>query len=155
MYSKRRFLQYFGRWLTLYFIPAGLPSLAYSAESNHTDPRPEFATNRVELILESAFGTSEAADDATILIETPLVSGSREVVPFRITVPDAEKLVVVSNSNAYPLLMFVDQIRQPTAVVSGRARLNQSGVITCYALRNGQIGRASRRIELSGHWESY
>ena len=105
MHSKRRLLQHIGRWLSLSLLPSGVHKLTYAAESKHVDPRPEFATNQIGLILETVLGKSDAADDATILIETPLVSGSKEVVPFRITAPGAEKMVVVADSNAYPLLM--------------------------------------------------
>ncbi len=155
MYSKRRFLKHLGCWFTFSLFPACLHRFAYAADSNHVDPRPEFAADQIATVLESALGSTDTADDATIRIEVPLVSGSKEVVPFRITAPGAEKIVVVAHPNSHPLLMLVDNIDEPVAVVTGRARLDHSGDITCYALKNGQIGRATRRIELSGHWESF
>ncbi len=139
-------------WATIGAFSSLIGARAVSASEEFRDPRPEFASIDTKLILEFYFGASDAADDATIEIDAPLVSGSTELVPFRIVAPGAEKLVVTSTVNQQPLILAMDQIRESTAVVNGRARLQQTGEIVCYALRNGEIGRASRRVAISGHW---
>ncbi|MBX2868044.1 MAG: hypothetical protein KTR18_05190 [Acidiferrobacterales bacterium] len=155
MLNKRRFLQKSTRWFALGTLVSLLPGVRTAfASRNFVDPRPEFASIDTKLILEFYFGQTEAADDATIQINAPLVSGSTQLVPFSIIAPGAEKLVVTSTVNPQPLILAMDQIRETTAVVKARARMQQTGDIVCYVLRNGQIGRASRRIMISGHWEN-
>lgn len=154
MRLRRQLLRNIASWMTIGFIPSALLRSRVALASNtFIDPRPEFASRETRQILAFYFGTTDAADDATIEIEAPLVSGSKEIVPFRVIAPGAEKLVVVSTINSQPLILAMDQIRESIAVVNCRARLSQTGEIVCYSLRNGQVGRASRRVSLSGHWD--
>ena len=48
--------------------------------------------------------------------------------------------------------MAMEQIQDRAGVMIGQARLDHSGIVTCYALRDGVLGRASRRVTVSGHW---
>jgi len=117
------------------------------------DPRPEFAATAINQVLLFYFGTSDAADDASIDIIVPLVSEHGDLVPFKIIAPGAEKIAVVTDANPEPLILAIDQIRHSPGVIVGRARFAQSGTLTCYVMRSGVLGRASRRVAVPGHWQ--
>ena len=117
------------------------------------DPRPEFSSTEIEQVLSFYFGTSDAADDASIRIIAPLVTEQRELVPFKIEAPGAEKIAIVTDANPEPLIMAMDQITDKTGVVIGRARLQKTGLLICYVLRNNVLTRATRKVNVSGHWQ--
>lgn len=117
------------------------------------DPRPEFAASTVDQVLGYYFGTTDAADDASIKIILPIASEHRHLVPFKIIAPNAEKIAVLTDANSEPLILAMDQIKQSPSVIVGRARFERSGMLTCYVMRNGNLGRSSRRVTVSGYWQ--
>ncbi|MGB5708931.1 MAG: thiosulfate oxidation carrier protein SoxY [Arenicellales bacterium] len=117
------------------------------------DPRPEFSSTEINQVLSFYFGTSDAADDASIRIVAPLVTEQRELVPFKIEAPGAEKIAILTDANPEPLILAMDQIADKTGVVIGRARLQKTGLLKCYVLRNNVLTRATRKISVSGHWQ--
>ena len=143
-----------------YFFTRGLQFLAVlvpfvATKSNATtpkDPRPEFATQSIDQSAEFLFETSDASDDGSIEMTIPLETGHQFLVPFKIRAPGAEKIALFFDGNEQPLILTMDQITQPEAVVIGRLRIEHPGNLICYVLRNGSIGRASRRVSVSGHW---
>ena len=120
-----------------------------------TDPRPEFAANEIDQVLNFYFGSSDAADDASIKITAPLVTERKELVPFKIEAAGAEKIAVVTDANPEPLILAMEQIHDRHGVIIGRARLDKTGLLSCYVMRNGLLGRASQRITVSGHWKEF
>lgn len=118
-----------------------------------TDPRPEFSATDVEQVLLFYFGMVDAADDASIEIEAPLTTTANTLVPFKVRARGVERLVVVCDANPQPLVLAMDRINSPVAIASGRARISRSGQLFCYALKNGSLSRASRRISIGGHWQ--
>jgi hypothetical protein len=147
--SRRRFLAGGLRVLTAMCLGAG-PVLRRSIAA--TDPRPEFSAEGLGDVLEFCFGIRDAADDASIEISVPLEVPRGELVPFRISVPGAEKIALLCDANEKPLVMTMDQVQGNHAVLIGRARMGGSGHLACFALRNGRLGRAVRRVELAGEW---
>lgn len=133
-------------------------SLLYLADGARSvfaafDPRPEFASSEVEQVLQFFFGTSDAADDASIRITAPLVTENREVVPFKIYAPGAEKIAVMTDANPEPLIIAMDRVMDKSGVVIGRAQLRRTGNLMCYVMRNSVLTRASIRINVAGHWQ--
>ena len=116
------------------------------------DPRPEFAAQDLGNVLEFYFGVRDAADDASIIISAPLEVASGELVPFRVSAPGAERLAVLTDANREPLIMTMDQVLGRQAVMVGRARMDVSGHLACFALRNGRLGRSTQRVEIAGVW---
>lgn len=116
------------------------------------DPRPEFATTDIEQVLLFYFGTSDAADDASIEITAPLVTENSELVPFKIEAPGAEKIAVLTDANPEPLILAMDQITDKAGIVVGRARLRRTGYLACYVMRNEVLTRATLKINVAGHW---
>ena len=121
--------------------------------TSQPDPRPEFASAEIEQVLAFFFDTVEAADDASIRITAPLMTTHKQLVPFKIEAPGAEKIAVLFDANTEPLIMAMNQNNNSQGVVIGRARLAGSGNLHCYALRNGIVGRATLRITVGGHWQ--
>jgi len=117
------------------------------------DPRPEFAASTVEQVLGYYFGTTDAADDASIKIILPIASEHKHLIPFKIIAPSADKIAVVTDANSEPLILAMDQIKQSPSVIVGRARIERSGMLSCYVMRNGALGRSSRRVTISGYWQ--
>ena len=117
------------------------------------DPRPEFASEEIEQVLQFYFGTSDAADDASIRITAPLVTENREVVPFKIDAPGAEKIAVMTDANPQPLIIAMDRVVDKSGVIIGRAQLQRTGTLICYVMRNNVLTRASTRINVAGHWQ--
>lgn len=117
------------------------------------DPRPEFSSTEIDQVLSFYFGTSDAADDASIRIIAPLVTERRELVPFKIEAPGAEKIAIVTDANPEPLILAMDQITDKSGVVIGRARLQKTGLLICYVFRNNVLTRATRKVNVSGHWQ--
>ncbi len=116
------------------------------------DPRPEFASTEIEQVLLFYFGTSDAADDASIRIIAPLVTENRELVPFKIEAPGAEKIAVLTDANPEPLILAMEQVTDKAGIVIGRARLRRTGSLACYVMRNEVLTRASLKINVAGHW---
>ncbi|MGI9319705.1 MAG: thiosulfate oxidation carrier protein SoxY [bacterium] len=117
------------------------------------DPRPEFSATEIEQVLAFYFGTSEAADDASIRITAPLVTESSELVPFKIEAPGATKIAVITDANPEPLILAMDQIVDNAGVIIGRARLQRTGLLECYVMRGDVLTRASLKINVAGHWQ--
>ena len=130
---------------------AGIFTLSRESAAS-PDPRPEFAARGLGDVLEFHFGIRDAADDASIVISTPLEVPSGELVPFRISAPGAETVAVLTDANPEPMVMTMDQVQGSQAVLIGRARMNRSGHLACFALRNGRLGRSTQRIEIAGQW---
>ncbi len=116
------------------------------------DPRPEFSATALGDVLDFYFGQRDAADDASIDIVVPLEVSLGELVPFRVSAPGVEKIAVLCDANPEPLVMAMDQIRGNPAVLVGQARMERSGHLACFALRNGRLGRAVRRVDIAGSW---
>ena len=147
--NRRRLIRSGVRIAAAAFLGAGaLFRRAYAAQ----DPRPEFAAGAFEDVLESFFGVRDASDDASIAIETSLEVLHGELVPFRISVPGVEKIALLTDANDDPLIMAMDRIQDRRAVMIGHARLQRSGRLVCYALRDGQLGRSERRVQIVGAW---
>ena len=146
---RRRFLTATGLSATFSLLPA-LFGIGQSRAS--TDPRPEFASTEIEQVLNFYFGASDSEDDASIEITIALATESRKLVPFKVRAPGAEKIALLTDANPQPLIMAMDQIRDRSGTMIGQARLHKTGSVICYALRDGSIGRASRRVQVSGHW---
>ena len=117
------------------------------------DPRPEFASTTMQQVLAFYFGSTESADDASIVITAPLVAEHNQMLPFKIKAPGAGKIAVLFDANPEPLIMAMEQPGSKSGVIVGRARLAGSGVLHCYAMRNGVVGHASLRIAVAGHWQ--
>lgn len=120
--------------------------------SAEVDPRPEFATTEIAQALLFYFGTSDAADDASIRITAPLVTENRELVPFKIEAPGAEKIAVLTDANPEPLILAMDQLSDKAGIVIGRARLRRTGTLACYVMRNEVLTRATLKINVAGNW---
>lgn len=147
--NRRRLLLSGVRMAAALFLGAGaLFRWAHAAQ----DPRPEFAAGEFGDALESFFGVREASDDASIEIETPLEALHGELVPFRVSAPGVEKIALLTDANNDPMIMAMDQIRDRRAVMIGHARLQRSGRLVCYALRDGRLGRSERRVQIVGAW---
>lgn len=148
--DRRRFLTSALSVVTgsLLFLAGGARSVFASL-----DPRPEFASSKVEQVLLFYFGTSDAADDASIRITAPLVTENREVVPFKIHAPGAEKIAVMTDANPEPLIIAMDRVMDKSGVIIGRAQLRRTGYLMCYVMRNDILTRASARINVAGHWQ--
>ncbi len=116
------------------------------------DPRPEFSSTEINQVLNFYFGTSDAADDASIKIIAPLITEHQALVPFKVEAAGAEKIAVVTTANPEPLILAMEQIRDPRGMIIGRARLEKTGILSCYVWRNGTLGRASQNITVAGHW---
>ena len=118
------------------------------------DPRPEFAATSIEQVLDFYFGTRFAADDASIEILSPLATESRELVPFQVRAPGASRMAVLFDGNPEPLIIASDLSDSRNGFLHARARLQQTGFLHCYAMRGEVLGRATRRITVSGHWQT-
>lgn len=129
-------------------LVAATPALAAS------DPRPEFAARDIEQVLDFFFGTRFAADDASIQIVAPLVTEQRSLVPFEVRAPGADRIAVMFDGNDEPLIIALDQAGGGSGLITARARLERSGLLHCYAMRGDQLGRATRQINVAGHWLS-
>ena len=130
----------------------GVGTSTTRASAPPRDPRPEFAARDLGDVLEFHFGIRDAADDASIAIVAPLEVPSGDLVPFRVSAPGAEKVAVLTDANPEPLVMTMDQVHGGHAVMIGRARMNGSGHLACFALRNGRLGRSTLRVEIAGAW---
>ncbi len=147
--NRRRLLLSGLRMAAALFLGAGtLFRLAHATQ----DPRPEFAAREFGDALESFFGVREASDDASIEIEASLEVLHGELVPFRVSAPGVEKIALLTDANSDPMIMAMDQIRDRRAVMIGHARLQRSGRLVCYVLRDGQLGRSERRVQIAGAW---
>ena len=135
-----------GSWFGnhLFFTPA----MAF------TDPRPEFAADTIDDVLNFYFGTTESEDDASIKITIPLATVDNRLVPFKINAPGAEKIAVFTDANPKPLVMAMEQVSDRRGTLVGQAQLMHSGSIFCYVLRDGVLSHGSRQILVSGHWSS-
>lgn len=117
-----------------------------------TDPRPEFSATTVNSVLDAHFGTDLAADDASIELIAPLTTERNKLVPFKVRAPGASRIAILFDGNEQPLVLCVDRRLPGSGYISARARLARSGFIHCYALRGDQLGRVTRKINVTGHW---
>ncbi len=147
--NRRQLLLSGVRMVAALFLGAGT---LFRRANAAQDPRPEFAAGEFGDVLESFFGVREASDDASIEIETSLEVLHGELVPFRVSVPGVEKIALLTDANNEPLIMAMDLIQDRRAVMIGHARLQRSGRLVCYALRDGQLGRSERRVQIVGAW---
>ena len=149
MISRRTFL---GKFLQLVALGTYPIHALFNRVYADSDPRPEFAAQSIDEVLGYYFGTTEVADDGSIEIIVPITTERNHLVPFKIIAPKAEKVAILTDANPEPMIMGMDQIKQSPMVLIGRARFSRSGLLYCYVMRNGILGRASRRVTVSGHW---
>lgn len=150
MPSRRQFFATTRNLLATAIAPfAGWFSLSAAAS---IDPRPEFAATTIEEVLAFYFGTTKAADDASIKIIASQIVSENQLVPFKIHAPGARKMAVLFDHNPSPLIMAMDQRLNHHGIIIGRARITTSGTLHCYAMRNDLVGHATLRLSVAGKW---
>ncbi len=119
------------------------------AEASIAYPRSAFAASSIEQILNQLFETSYAGDDASIAIRIPREAEHRELVPFRMSAPGAEKIAVIVDNNPQPLVMVMTIATPADGVVMGTLKMKTDSYISCYAMKQGQLYRAARWVRIS------
>ncbi|NKB62262.1 MAG: hypothetical protein GKR95_09050 [Gammaproteobacteria bacterium] len=111
-----------------------------------------FLENR-DKTLRRLFETTEANDDASIIIDMPIEAEHLSYVPFRITATGAEKLAVFIEPAENPLVACFTLYPPCGPTANGTVDLQEGSVISCYVLRNKQLFRSSRyvRTGISGY----
>ena len=108
--------------------------------------RANASANRVSDHLLSIFGIVQYVDDVSIKIDIPREAEHALFVPFTVTAPDTERLAIFIEEAENPLAMVVDFSDLSGPVVRGTLELHQDSTISCYALRNKQLFKSSRRV---------
>ncbi len=145
--DKRQFFNFGLRTVFAGFLGAvmGLKSAASPA----TYPVSAFRTQSVDEILMRLFETNDVGEDGSIKIHAPLEAEHPAFIPFRISAPGAEKIAVVVDNNTEPLVLAMDVTGNTSGVIMGTLRMQWSSRISCYAMKQGQLYRASRFVRLS------
>ena len=149
--TKRLFLKRHS--LAMAFLPTlstamllGKPGHGYGANVND-------ALSSKDAVLMRLFQTSEAAEDASIVIDAPIEAEHIAYVPFRITAVGAEKLAIFVEPSDEPLAACFTLSPLSGSTVMGTLDLREGSTISCYALKNEQLYQSSRyvRPSISGY----
>lgn len=121
------------------------------------DPDTAFRSRDIDSALIELFQTADSGQDGSLRIDLPVEAVNAAVVPFRIVASNTERLAVFVEENARPLLLVTEEAHRRHCEVTGAFRLDRDSLVTCYALRQGELFRNSRPIRLiaphhSVHW---
>ncbi len=99
------------------------------------------------------FETTEAAEDTSIVIDTPIEAEHPTYVPFKITAVGAQKLAIFVEPSNAPLAAVFTLHPACGHSVKGTVDMQEGSTISCYALKNDQLFRSSRyiRIGINGY----
>lgn len=117
--------------------------------------RDPFEINHVNDILLQLFETDQAIYDASIKIDVPMEAENAQFVPFRISTIGAERIAIIVNENATPLLMTVEGDADQTnkndliKVISATMRLESASHLSCYVIKQGELFQNSRYIDIA------
>ncbi|MXZ81116.1 MAG: hypothetical protein F4Z15_07070 [Gammaproteobacteria bacterium] len=120
-------------------------------------PNTVFRSRDIDSVLIELFQTADSGQDGSLRIDVPVEAVNASVVPFRIVASNTERLAVFVEGNARPLLLVTEEAHRPHREMTGAFRLDRDSLVTCYALRQGELFRNSRPVRLIAprhnvHW---
>ena len=131
------------------FSLAGI--LAWGAaidQSRASYPVSAFRANTVEDVLLGLFDTTDAGEDRSIRIESPLEAEHAAHIPFRIVTPGASQVAVLVTGNTRPLVLFSDLSNYPEGIIYGSLVMERQSSIAVYVIRQGSLFWNSRIVRL-------
>ena len=113
-------------------------------------PARAFQLQSVNAILDQLFDTRDAGEDGSLKITLPREAENRMLVPIRVEASHSEKVAIIIEQNRFPLACVYDSTDYPAGTFIGMLELDESSVISCYALKQGLLYRHSAVVRVPG-----
>ena len=94
------------------------------------------------------FETDQSAEDASLIIDSPVEAENPGLVPFKVIAPGAEKVAVFLYPANNPLICATTLSPALGDTLTFTADLSEGTTLVCYALRNQQLFRRSKTIRV-------
>ncbi|MFT7532292.1 MAG: sulfur-oxidizing protein SoxY [Gammaproteobacteria bacterium] len=113
-------------------------------------PEAALAADTSDAALDAAFGTTDVADSADIVIKAPLQAENGAVVPIKITanIP-VESIAVVVEKNPSPMVALVNVGEGGGGVFSIRVRMGETSPVHCIVKSGGKVFKATQEIKVT------
>ena len=134
--------------------PRALAATPGSGQSHAFETSTAFYQNLHQVLMEF-FETDQSAEDASLIIDSPVEAENPELVPFKVIAPGAEKVAVFLYPANNPLISATTVSPGLADTLTFTADLSEGTTIVCYALRNQQVFRRSKTIRIGASGYDY
>ena len=113
-------------------------------------PEAALGADAADAAMNAAFGTTDAADSADVVIKAPIQAENGAVVPVKVTskVP-AETIAVMVEKNPSPMVAILNAGDGAGGVFSLRIRMGETSPVHCIVKSGGKVIKATQEIKVT------